>query len=65
MNVYTPRKTQKSQTKMFTAENRPESYLQFMLSTVQDKETKSSWDYQVPSWETNNHWKEEKKHKFK
>lgn len=29
------------------------------------KETKSSWDYQVPSWETDNHWKEEKKHKFK
>lgn len=46
---------------MFTAENRPESYLQFMLSTVPDKETKGSWDYQVPSWETNNHWKGKKK----
>lgn len=42
MNLYTHGETQRSQTKMFTAENRPESYLQFMLCTVPDKETKGS-----------------------
>lgn len=37
MDVYTCRKTQRIQAKMFTAENRPESYLQFMIFTVPDK----------------------------